>query len=93
MRAGAGLSDKELKDPEARIPSSRFLKLLERAEGQLRDPMVGLHAEAKAQVRGPLFYLLLSSASLGEGLRKFTRFARVTLDTGEFRISRDGDFI
>ena len=93
MRAGAGLSDKELKDPEARIPSSRFLKLLERAAGQLRDPMVGLHAGAKAQVRGPLFYLLLSSASLGEGLRKFTRFARVTLDTGEFRISRDGDFI
>jgi AraC-like DNA-binding protein len=89
LRAGAGLSDHDLRDPEARIPSSRFLKLLERAAWQLRDPMVGLHAGAKAQVRGPLFYLLLSSASLGEGLRKFSRFARVTLDTSEFRICRD----
>ena len=89
LRSGAGLSEKDLKDPEARIPSTRFLKLLDRAAWQLRDPLVGLHAGARAQVRGPLFYLLLSSASLGEGLRKFTRFARVTIDTGEFRISRD----
>jgi AraC-like DNA-binding protein len=89
LRAGAGLSEKDLKDPEARIPSSRFLKILERAAWQLRDPMVGLHAGARAQVRGPLFYLLLSSANLGEGLDKFARFARVTLDTSEFRISRD----
>ena len=93
LRAGAGLSEKDLKDPEARIPSARFLKLLERAAWQLRDPMVGLHAGAKAQVRGPLFYLLLSSASLGEGLRKFTRFSRVTLDTGEFHVSRDGGVV
>ena len=88
LRAGAGIGEKDLKDPEARIPSARFLKLLERAAWQLRDPLVGLHAGASAQVRGPLFYLLLSSASLGEGLRKFARFARVTLDTGEFRIGR-----
>lgn len=86
LHAVAGLSEKDLKDPEARIPSSRFLKILERAAWQLRDPMVGLHAGAKARVRGPLFYLVLSSASLGEGLRKFTRFGRVSLDTGEFRI-------
>jgi AraC-like DNA-binding protein len=93
LRAAAGLSEKDLKDPEARIPSARFLKLLERAAWQLRDPMVGLHAGAKAQVRGPLFYLLLSSASLGEGLRKFTRFAHVNLDTGEFRISRENGVV
>jgi AraC-like DNA-binding protein len=93
LRAGAGISEKDLKDPEARIPSARFLKLLERAAWQLRDPMVGLHAGARAQVRGPLFYLLLSSTSLGDGLRKFTRFARLTLDTGEFRISRDDGIV
>ena len=88
LRVSAGLGEKDLKDPDARIPSSRFLKLLERAAWQLRDPMVGLHAGARAHVRGPLFYLLLSSASLGDGLRKFTRFACVALDTGEFRIGR-----
>jgi AraC-like DNA-binding protein len=93
LRTGAGLGERDLRDPDARIPSARFLKLLERASWQLRDPMIGLHAGARAEVRGPLFYLLLSSASLGEGLRKFTRFARVTLDTGEFRISRDSGVV
>ena len=93
LRAAAGLGEKDLRDPEARLPSKHLLKLLERAAWQLRDPLVGLHAGARAHTRGPLFYLLLSSASLGEALRQVHRFARVTLDTQEFRVSRDGDVV
>ena len=93
LRAAAGLSGRDLRDPDARIPSKHLVKILERAARQLRDPLVGLHAGARAHTRGPLFYLLLSSDTLGEGLRQFHRFARVTLDTSELSVSRDGGVV
>jgi AraC-like DNA-binding protein len=89
LRAASGLNERDLRDPDARIPSKHLLEILERASDQLRDPLVGLHAGARAHTRGPLFYLLLSSCSLAQALRRFTRFARVTLDTQEFRVGRD----
>lgn len=93
LRAAAGLGEKDLRDPDARIPSKAILQFLERAAWQLRDPMVGLHAGSRANTRGPLFYLLLSSPSLADGLRRFTRYARVTLDTQEFRVSREAGVV
>ena len=85
--ASIGLTETELRDPDARVPSSRLLTLLERAGRQLRDPVVGLHAGARIQSRGPLFYLLLSSPRVSEGLQLLTRFARVPLDTQKLEVS------
>ena len=93
LRAAAGLGEKDLQDPDARIPSRTFLKILERAAWMLQDPLVGLHAGARANTRGPLFYLLLSSASLADGLRRFIRYARVALDTQELRVSREAGVV
>jgi len=93
LRAATGLRERDLRDPEARIPSKHLLEILDSASEELRDPLVGLHAGARAHTRGPLFYLLLSSASLGEGLRQFNRFAHVTLDTSELNVSRDGGVV
>lgn len=93
LRAAAGLVEKDLQDPDVRIPSKRFLLALERAAWQLHDPLVGLHAGARANTRGPLFYLLLSSASVADGMRRFTRYARVALDTQELRVSREGGVV
>jgi len=59
--ARVGLTEDTLRDPAARVPSSLLLALLERAGRQLRDPLIGLHAGARIQSRGPLFYLLLSA--------------------------------
>src|SRR5262245_64956931 len=81
LGASVGLTRKSLRDPEARIPSDRLLALFERAGRRLRDPLVGLHAGERVRTRGPLFYLLLSSSRLDEGLRSLARFARVALDT------------
>ncbi|HKQ98069.1 MAG TPA: AraC family transcriptional regulator ligand-binding domain-containing protein, partial [Candidatus Polarisedimenticolia bacterium] len=87
LAAGAGLGERELRDPEARIDSARVLDLFDRAAGALRDPQVGLHAGARATTRGPLFYLLLSSSHLDEGLKRYARYARITLDTQDVRIT------
>jgi AraC-like DNA-binding protein len=93
LRTSVGLGDSDLRDPEARLPSSLILELLERASWQLHDPLVGLHAGAQVRPRGPLFYLLLSSPRVGEGLRLLSRFARVSLDTQELRIARSGGVV
>ncbi len=81
LAATAGLTIPSTDDPIARVPSSQLVALLELAGRRLNDPLVGLHAGARAETRGPLFYLLLSSPRISEGLRLFTRFARVPLDT------------
>ena len=85
--ASIGLTETALRDPDARVPSSLLLALLERAVRRLRDPLVGLHAGARVQSRGPLFYLLLSSPRVSEGLQLLTRAARVPLDTQKLDVS------
>lgn len=87
LSARVGLPAMPLQDPEARVPSSRLLALLELAERELHDPLVGLHAGAVVETRGPLFYLLLSSPRVSEGLQLFTRFARVPLDTQRLEVT------
>ena len=84
----AGLSATVLRDPAARVPSARVLALFETAARELRDPLIGLHAGAHSQPRGPLFYLLLSSARSSDALQAFVRFARVTIDTLEMQIEQ-----
>jgi len=87
LGSSVGVTERSLRDPEARIPSARLLALFERAERRLRDPLVGLHAGERVCTRGPLFYLLLSSPHLDEGLRSLARFARVALDTQQIRVT------
>jgi AraC-like DNA-binding protein len=88
-----GLTPEDLRDPEARVPSSKVLALFETAERQLRDPLVGLHAGESVHTRGPLFYLLLSAARFNEGLDLLARFARVSLDTQQMGIDISGDIV
>lgn len=78
-------------NPDARVPASRLLQLLMLAERALHDDLVGLHAGARAQPGGPLFYLLLSSPRVSEGLSFMARFARVPMDAQRMQVSvRDG---
>lgn len=88
-----GLSERTLQDPDARVPTALVLALFERAGRQLRDPLVGLHAGARVQTRGALFYLVLSSPRLSEGLRLFERFARVALDTQRLSVAARGGVV
>lgn len=78
-------------NPDARVPASRLLQLVMLAERTLRDDLVGLHAGAQARPGGPLFYLLLSSRRVSDGLTVMARFARVPMDAQRMQVSvRDG---
>jgi AraC-like DNA-binding protein len=70
-----------LEDADARVPVRSVTRLLALAEHRSRDPWVGLHAGERAEPRGPLFYLVASSARLGDGLERVERFSGLAVDT------------
>jgi AraC-like DNA-binding protein len=86
-----GLERGVLRDPAARVPARVVVALLAEAERRTRDPFVGLHAGERAEPRGPLIYLIMSSARLEEGLRLAARFAGVVIDglRIELEVGRD----
>jgi AraC-like DNA-binding protein len=76
----AGLEPSALKEPAARLPAHIVMNLFGEAERRARDPFVGLHAAQRAEPRGTLSYLLMSSANLDEGLHYTVRFAGLMID-------------
>lgn len=79
-----------LLDPEARIPQPSFDRVWVAAAARTGDPCIGLHAGEKIQPRAVnvLGYLVLSSATLGEGLTRVARYQRLVsgrtlLEVGE----------
>ena len=67
-----------LDDPEAMIRQDRFDRIWSTTAEIADDPCIGLRAGARVQPRAVnIFgYLLLSSATLGEGLRRVVRYQR-----------------
>ena len=82
----AGLPATAPQDLATRVPSSSLLRVLELAADALGDPLLGLHAGARVETRGPLYYLLMSTPRLADGLRLFAQFARVPLDTQTMQV-------
>jgi AraC-like DNA-binding protein len=78
----SGIDPSALADPEARIPQDCYERVWTVASKLTRDPCIGLHAGARVQPRAVnLFgYLILSSATLGEGLERVARFQGVLMD-------------
>jgi AraC-like DNA-binding protein len=87
----AGIDREALRDPEARLPSRTVVTLFDEAEGLTGDPFVGLHAAERAEPRGPLDYLLMSSPRLEDGIRHAERFSRLVLDTLRISLELRGD--
>jgi AraC-like DNA-binding protein len=76
-----GLEVGSLEDPNARVPAGLVTRLLALAEQRSLDPWIGLHAGERAEPRGPLFYMMLSSPRLMEGLRRAQHFSGLVIDT------------
>lgn len=69
----------------ARVPVRFALESFAQAERQLGDALVGLHAGVHVKPRGALVHLILSSASLGQGLASLVRFGRLLIDAMQLR--------
>ena len=76
-----GLDVTCLEDPNARVSTGLVTRILALAEQRTLDPWIGLHAGEHAEPRGPLFYMLLSSPRVMEGLRRAQHFSGLVIDT------------
>src|SRR5262245_40152310 len=74
-----GLSYAELADPETRVPRDQAGRLWREAAKRAGDPLLGLHAAARAPVgaNNLLVHMLLSSRTLQDGLRRLLLYQRV----------------
>ena len=76
-----GLEVRSLEEPGARVSTSLVTRLLELAEQRGRDPWIGLHAGEHAEPRGPMFYMMLSSPRVMDGLHRAGHFSGLLIDT------------
>jgi AraC-like DNA-binding protein len=76
-----GLDVTSLEDPGARVSTRVVTRLLALAEQRARDPWIGLHSGEHAEPRGPIFYMMLSSPRVMEGLRRAQHFSGLLIDT------------
>jgi hypothetical protein len=76
-----GLDLTSLEDSSARVSTKLVTRLLALAEERARDPWVGLHAGEHAEPRGPMFYMMLSSPRVMDGLRRAQHFSGLLIDT------------
>jgi AraC-like DNA-binding protein len=88
------IDPKRLSDPEARLPESRFGRVFEMAAEKTGDPAIGLHAGERVHPRAVNVagYLLLSSATLGEGIARVARHQDVFMGAPLFTIREDAGY-
>jgi AraC-like DNA-binding protein len=75
----AGLSLQQIKDRSARIAVQRQIRFLDQAAGALKDDLLGFHLARDCDIRelGLLYYVVASSQTLGDGLRRLSRYTSV----------------
>jgi AraC-like DNA-binding protein len=75
----AGLTAAQIKDPSVRINVQHQITFLNLAAKALRDDLLGFHLAQQLDLReiGLLYYVLASSESLGEALRRTARYSSV----------------
>jgi AraC-like DNA-binding protein len=89
----AGLQGVDLGDPDARVPLSSQVALLQLIAKGVSDPGVGVRAVAALDVRdlGVLGYLLSYSTTLGDALHRLVRYSRVLTEAFEMTSKVSGE--
>lgn len=94
LLAAAGLSPESLQDTDAFVPTSTMTRLLTAAERQTEDDALGLHLSEltlETPASDPLNYACRSSPTLGEALRRLTRYYRLIHGAIELRLELEQD--
>ena len=79
LLARAGLTVAQIDNRDARLSAQSQLKLLEFAADALQDDFIGFHLAQDYDLReiGLLYYVLASSESLGDALRRAERYSGI----------------
>ena len=75
-----GLTIDQIDDPEQRIDASNQIAFLETAAEALNDDFLGLSLAEEFDCRdlGLLYYVMASSDTLGDALKRASRYSRIT---------------
>ena len=90
---GAGLTLAQVEDRDARIGVRHQILLLNRVADAVGDGRLGFHPAERFDLReiGLLYYVLASSATLGEALARIERYSTVTNEGIEVQCRHDGE--
>ncbi len=83
-----GLDHEAIADPVLRIPSADMMLMFELAARMTKDVAFGLHVGEKFDQRsyGIVGHSVITSATLGEGLRCLERYLPIWTNVGEFKL-------
>ena len=84
----AGIPEKVLTDPDAKVPAGSVAALWDLALDASRDPCLGIHLAEAAELKSfeVHAYALLSSHSLREAYRRASRYQRLIHETTELTL-------
>ena len=90
----ANLSITELKNPRVRIPVKDQIKFLNLVADELRDEFIGIRLARTVELRelGLLYYVMASSKTLGDALRRISRYSAIN-NEGVLISYRPGKFV
>jgi AraC-like DNA-binding protein len=73
------LTTRQLKNSHFRIPCNNQIKFLNVVADELRDPFLGIHLAEGIDLRemGLLYYVIASSETLGDALRRLARYSGI----------------
>jgi AraC-like DNA-binding protein len=88
----AGLTLKQLEDPSFRIPVERQITFLNLVAERLPDEFLGIHLASEIDLRelGLLYYVLSSSDTLGDALRRGQRYCSIQNEGVLLKYREDG---
>ncbi|PYN33145.1 MAG: hypothetical protein DME01_19290 [Candidatus Rokuibacteriota bacterium] len=89
----AKVDERQLRDPDARIPLAAVARLWHVAASRVTDPAFGLRLGAETSVRewGLVGYAAAHSSTLGSALNRFAHYSRVVSDALVVRIDTERD--
>jgi AraC-like DNA-binding protein len=84
----AGVTDADLRDPDARVPVAAEIAVWQVLAKKVSDPGFGVRVGASWSIRhsGLLGYLMCFSATLRDALRRVERYGRIFTEAVEFKL-------
>jgi AraC-like DNA-binding protein len=82
MLLACGLRLEEVESRQHRVPAQKQVRFLDRVAARLGDELLGLHLAARFEPReaGLLYFVMASSETLGEALRRVERYTCLVSD-------------
>src|SRR5262249_17344644 len=76
----ANLTPQQIKYSQVRIPAQNQIKFLSAVAVKLPDPFLGIHLAEDIELRemGSVYYVIASSETLGDALRRLARYSGLT---------------